>query len=81
MKYLVSFKMSQDAPPSLQSIEDEHTILNFIRKAMLTMKSMDETSADLQAIAFLQDVKPGHAKALEHPETGRVLVVQVDNDD
>jgi len=80
MNYLLSFKMNKNAVPTLQNIEDEHGALNFVRNAMLAMESMEETSADLKAMAFMKEVTPGHAKMMEHPVTGRVLVVQAHND-
>jgi len=80
MNYLLSFKMNKDAVPTLQNALDETGALNFVRKAMMVMESMEETTADLKAIAFMKNITPGKAKVMEHPTSGCVLVVQVCND-
>ncbi len=80
MNYLLSFKPNKDAKPSHQMVEDEEYTLNLVRFVILQLQSMEETSADLKAIKFMQEVTKGNAKVLEGSANSRVLVVQVHND-
>jgi len=81
MNYLHSFKTNKDATPSHQWIKNEWDTLNLVRKAILKLQSMEETSADLRAIDFMNNVTPGHAMTIENPLNGHVVVIQVHNDD
>lgn len=80
MNYLISFKLTKEATPSHQDVRDEQATLNLVRKAILELQSMDETSADLRAINFMNKITPGHAQVIENPRNGRMLVIQVDKE-
>ena len=43
---------------------DENLTLNTVRRFMLMVQPMDETSADLKAISFLQSIVKGKAKVM-----------------
>lgn len=78
MDFLLSVKLSKDAKfPTRQEIKNEHDTLNFVRGVMLIMQPMEETSADLKAINFLNKVKANNPMMVEHPTNGNVLVVQI----
>jgi len=79
MNYLISMKKSLDDKPLAQKTMNEHETLNFIRRAMLGIQSMDETSADIRAISFMDKVKPGKAQIIENHKNGHCAVVQIDN--
>jgi hypothetical protein len=76
MQYLLTAKKTIDGKPELQRIVDNQAALNIVRRSMLSIQSMDETSADVKAISFMASVKPTGAKVLENTQNGRVLVVQ-----
>lgn len=61
----------------LQAVWSELRVINLVRKMILAVQSMDETSADLRAIDFMNHVKPGTAQGLKNPKNGMTLVVQV----
>lgn len=78
MKYLLTAISAGDTETiKKQIILDEQATLNMVRKFILHCASMDETSADLRAIAFMNDIKPGKACAIEHPNGVRMLKVQI----
>ncbi len=78
MDFLISLKHGFDGKPYKQVIADEHVCLNGVRKTMLGLESMEETTADIKAINFLERVKAGNPQAIENRKTGGVMVVQVD---
>ena len=77
--YLLSIKKSLTGKPIKQRIEDETTTLNLVRRAMLGIQSMEETSADLRAIDLMNKVKPGKAQVIENRANGHCLVIQCHN--
>ncbi len=76
MQYLLTAKNNLIASASRQYSADEKETLNIVRKFMLSIQSMDETSADLKAIAFMASVEPNGARAIENQRTKMVLIVQ-----
>ncbi len=81
MQYLLTVKKTINGTPELQRIVDNQAALNIVRRSMLSIQSMDETSADLKAINFMASVKPTGSKVLENKQNGRVLVVQQYNNE
>ena len=75
--FLISIKPSRDAKPRAQGVHNEEDTLNFVRKVMLNIQSMEETSADLKAMQLIEEVKAGQAKGIEGA-AGRVVVIQLD---
>ena len=75
MNYLLSIKASRDAKPMAQAIMNDHDCLNCVRKAMLGIQRMEETSADIRAIHFMDtvDTKP---QAIENRANNHCLIVQ-----
>jgi len=76
-RYLISAKENQNEKPMLQTTKNETDTLRFIRSVMLELQPMDETSADLKALQFLNDLKIGNAKCIENTKNGVVLVFQL----
>ena len=77
MDFLISAKLDKDSKPVKQEVKTAHDTLNFIRGVMV---SMEETSKDLKAMELLERVKNGKPVMIEHPTNGRVLVIQVHNE-
>ncbi len=77
MNYLISVKNSIDGTPIGQDIVPTDVALNFVRDVMLTIQPMEETSADIQAMNFINMVEVGKPMLLESNKTGRVLIVQI----
>jgi len=76
MKFLISTKVNAKAKPIKQAIVDYTIALNMARKALLAIQSMEESSADLQAMNIMDEVASGTPKGFENPKTGYVLVIQ-----
>ncbi len=76
MQYLLTAKNNLIASASRQYTADEKEALNIVRKFMLSIQSMEETSADLKAISFMASVEPNSARAIENQRTKMVLIVQ-----
>ena len=55
---------------------DENLTLNTVRRFMLMVQPMDETSADLKAISFLQSIVKGKAKVIANSDETMLLKVQ-----
>jgi len=56
-----------------------HKALNLVRKSILMAQSMDETSADLLAINFMNKVNNNIPQAIENIKNGRTLTYQLQN--
>ncbi len=80
MDFLISVKLGKDLTPAKQEVKNEHDTLNFIRQAMIIMQPLEETSADLKAMGLIERVKAGKPAMIEHHTNGKVLVIQVHND-
>lgn len=86
-RYMLTMKDPQAKYPSrhfagtnnviAQTILDEHEALNVIRKSMLAIQSMSETSADLMAIDFIGRIAPGEPQAVTNAKNGVTIVMQV----
>ena len=76
MRYLVTAK--QNGAAQFQRIMGEGEALNLARRAMVAIGRLEETSADLRAVKFLNEIKPGKARAIENTATGAAIVFQHD---
>ena len=77
MQYLITAKTIKDGKPAKQEIWNEDDILNFVQKVFV-QAGRDETSADIQALAFMQKVddKATGAQVIRNEKNGHVLVIQ-----
>lgn len=81
MNYLISVKTSLNTQPMNQQVVSEVEALNIVRGAMIRIQPMEETSADLKAMNFLRNVTLDKPMALENKRTGKVMVLQVHEED
>ena len=75
MKYLLSLKKNIHAVPHSQKILDETESLNLIRKVILAIQPIEESSADLKALSIINNAV-NNPQAIENVKNGVVLVVQ-----
>lgn len=52
-------------------------LLNLVRKILINVQSMEESSADLQAMKIVDSVKKGKAKSMENSKSGYTMVIQL----
>jgi hypothetical protein len=62
---------------NIQKVASEEKALNLVRSIMLEMQPMEETSADLKAMKFIQEVTGGQPKGIENEKNGRAVIFQI----
>jgi hypothetical protein len=75
--YLFSFKLEKDSKPVKQYSMKEHDALNFLRKLILNMQSMEETAATFRAMYILKECLRS-PQMIQSP-SNRFLVIQLDD--
>ncbi len=76
MDYLITAHTSKTGHVSLQRIMTAQNTLNFVRKVMLSLQPMDETSADLKAMKFMKDITADNSMVIENTASQRYISVQ-----
>jgi len=76
---LISVKLSADAKPAKQMQNSIHDALNLMIRAISGLGSMDETSASLLALKYMDEITSGKtaAKGIENTKNGHVIVFQL----
>ncbi len=77
MSYLITIKTVKDGKPAKHEIwESAHDLLNLVRRVFV-QAGHDDTSADIQALAFMQKVDNNAAQVLRNEKNGHVMVIQL----
>ncbi len=74
---LVTTKTASVNGKKIQKTMDSDSALNLVRKCILMLQPMDETSADLMAIKFMGEVNAGTPKVIENTQTKHSIVFQI----